>query len=132
MLQSVTSVITPYIAVADARAAIDWYRDTLGAEVVVGPIVMPDGRIGHCELDFGGGRLMLSDAHPEIDVVAPVIGAGSAVSIHMYVADVDQSVLDAAESGATIDREPVDSDHGRNAIVVDPFGHRWYLTARTS
>ena len=29
------SELTPYICVADSRAAIEWYRDHLGAEVVV-------------------------------------------------------------------------------------------------
>ena len=47
--------LTPYICVADARRAIDWYADVLGAEVVVEPIVVDDGRIGHVELSAGGG-----------------------------------------------------------------------------
>jgi len=25
---------------------------------------MPDGRIGHAEIEFGGARVMLSDAYP--------------------------------------------------------------------
>lgn len=37
--------LTPYLAVADARAAIDWYGEVLGAEPTGMPIVMPDGRI---------------------------------------------------------------------------------------
>ena len=35
--------LTPYICVADARRAIEWYVDVLGAEVVLDPIVMDDG-----------------------------------------------------------------------------------------
>ena len=38
------SELTPYLCVADARAAIDWYVDVLGAVVTYEPIVMPDGR----------------------------------------------------------------------------------------
>ena len=38
--------LTPYLAVRDAREAISWYVEHLGAEVVYDPIVMPDGRIG--------------------------------------------------------------------------------------
>ena len=37
----------PYLTVGDARAAIAWYRDALGAELLGDPIVMDDGRIGH-------------------------------------------------------------------------------------
>jgi uncharacterized glyoxalase superfamily protein PhnB len=29
--------LTPYICVADSRAAIEWYREALGAEVSVEP-----------------------------------------------------------------------------------------------
>ncbi len=41
------SELTPYLCVADARAAIDWYVDVLGATVTYEPVVMPDGRVGH-------------------------------------------------------------------------------------
>ena len=35
--------LTPYLCVADARAAIGWYVAALGAEVTYEPIVMDDG-----------------------------------------------------------------------------------------
>ena len=38
------SELTPYICVADSRAAIDWYGEHLGAQLTVEPIVMDDGR----------------------------------------------------------------------------------------
>ena len=50
------SELTPYICVSDGRAAMAWYRDVLGADVVYEPIVMPDGRIGHVELAIDGAR----------------------------------------------------------------------------
>ena len=43
--------VTPYLAVTDARAALDWYVEALGAQVLGEPIVMPDGRVGHAELE---------------------------------------------------------------------------------
>lgn len=45
--------ITPYLTVADARAAIDRYRNAFGARVSFEPIIMEDGRIGHVELTIG-------------------------------------------------------------------------------
>ncbi len=60
--------LTPYICVADARAAIDWYVDVLGAEVVFDPIVMDDGRVGHVELAVGEGRWMMSDEFESVGV----------------------------------------------------------------
>ena len=65
------SELTPYLAVSDARAAIDWYVAALGAEVTFEPVEMPDGRIGHVELAIGGARWMMADEHPEIAVEAP-------------------------------------------------------------
>jgi uncharacterized glyoxalase superfamily protein PhnB len=58
------SELTPYLAVADARAAIDWYAAALGAVVTYDPIEMPDGRIGHVELEVAGARFMMADATP--------------------------------------------------------------------
>lgn len=83
------SEITPYLAVGDARAAIEWYAAVFGAVVTQGPIEMPDGRIGHVGLDIDGAALMMADAHPELQCPAPVTGEGSPVTLHLTVADVD-------------------------------------------
>ena len=120
--------LTPYLAVSDARAAIDWYGAALGAEVTHGPIVMPDGRIGHVELTVGDARWMMADEHPEIGVEAPAPGRGSAVTLHLTVQDCDGVAARAAEHGVAILRGPEDSPPvGRVAVFVDPFGHRWFL-----
>ena len=41
------SAALPYLTVVNARDAIDWYVDALGATLVGDPFVMDDGRIGH-------------------------------------------------------------------------------------
>jgi uncharacterized glyoxalase superfamily protein PhnB len=123
-----THELTPYLAVPDARAAIDWYAQVLGAEVTVEPIVMPDGRIGHVELDADGAHWMMADAHPEIRSPAPTPGEGSPVTLHLTVADVDATTGRARTAGADVDREPGDNPGiGRIAVFRDPFGHRWML-----
>ena len=119
--------VTPYIAVADARRALDWYAEAFGARRRGDPIVMPDGRIGHAEIEVEGGLLMLSDAHPEIGVVAPQPDAGATVTIHAEVGDVDALAARAVGLGATVEREPGDNPYGRVAVLRDPFGHRWML-----
>ena len=83
------SELTPYLCVADARAAVRWYVDALGAEVTYEPIEMPDGRIGHVELAIDGAGWMMSDEFSEMGVVAPDVNAGSSVSLHLMVDDVD-------------------------------------------
>jgi uncharacterized glyoxalase superfamily protein PhnB len=122
------TALTPYLAVDDARAAIRWYADVLDAGLEGEPIVMPDGRIGHAELAVAGARLYLSDAHPEIGVVAPT-GKATAVTLHLEVEDVDRLVAAIGDNGGRIERPADDTSYGRIAVVIDPFGHRWMLNA---
>ena len=122
------SEMTPYLAVTDARAAIEWYAAALGAEVVVEPIEMPDGRIGHVELAVGEARWMMADEHPEISVEAPAPDRGAAVSLHLTVEDCDEAAARVEAHGVTLDRGPEDSPPaGRVAVFRDPSGHRWFL-----
>ena len=117
----------PYLSVANARAAIAWYTDAFGAVVVGDPIVMDDGRIGHAELAIGDGVLYLADEYPDLGLKAPAPGAVS-VSLMLHVADTDAALQRAREHGATVEREIYENYGGRNATIVDPFGHRWMLT----
>jgi PhnB protein len=125
---SAMSELTPYLCVADARAAIEWYVDVLGAEVVYEPIEMPDGRIGHVELAVGGARWMMADEFEEAGVAAPDTTRGAAVSLHLTVDDVDAVAARVTAAGIPMDRGPEDSGPaGRVAVFHDPFGHRWFL-----
>jgi uncharacterized glyoxalase superfamily protein PhnB len=122
------SELTPYICVADARAAIDWYCEVLGAEVTDEPIVMDDGRVGHVALAVGGAGWMMSEEFAEANVAAPDRSRGSAVSLHLTVPDVDAVAAAVAAAGVTLDRGPEDAGPvGRVAVFRDPFGHRWFL-----
>ncbi|HEX9174937.1 MAG TPA: VOC family protein [Mycobacterium sp.] len=121
----------PYLAVADARAAIAWYADTLGAVLVGEPIVMDDGRIGHAELALAGGVLYLADEYPEFGLKAPAPQSVS-VSLMLHVADTDAALRQARDHGAVVQREVYEGHGSRNATIVDPFGHRWMLSGPVS
>jgi uncharacterized glyoxalase superfamily protein PhnB len=122
------SELTPYLCVQDTRAAIEWYVDVLGAAVTFEPIEMPDGRIGHVELAVDGAAWMMSDEFAEAHVAAPDRDRGSAVSLHLTVADVDALAARVSAAGVALDRGPEDSPPaGRVAVFRDPFGHRWFL-----
>jgi PhnB protein len=122
------SELTPYVCVADSRAAIEWYVAALGAEVVHEPIVMPDGRVGHCELAVGGARWMMSDEFESAGVAAPDPSRGADVTLHLTVPDCDASAARVQQHGVALDRGPEDSPPaGRVAVFRDPFGHRWFL-----
>ena len=118
--------LIPYLVLRDARSAIAWYGEVFGARLVGESYVDDDDRIGHAELDVGGVPLYLADEHPELGLTGPADGV-SAVSLHLTVVDVDGVVGRAEECGASVERPPADTPHGRTGIVVDPYGHRWIL-----
>lgn len=120
-------IVTPYLAVDDASTALDWYRDALGA-VELTRYTGDDGRVGHAEIAVHGAHIYLSDAYPEIGVVAASSHEGTSVSLHLEVDDVDAVHARAVEHGAISGREPADQPHGaRSATISDPSGHRWML-----
>ncbi|KAA9166772.1 glyoxalase [Amycolatopsis acidicola] len=116
--------LTPYLAVSDARRALDFYVEVFGAARRGDPILMPDGRIGHAELAIGDTVLMLAEEFEEIGHVASPGGA----SIRVEVSDVDGSVERAVARGAELIRPVQDSGHGRGGTIRDPFGQRWLVT----
>ncbi|GAA4684438.1 hypothetical protein GCM10023215_19070 [Pseudonocardia yuanmonensis] len=119
--------LTPYLAVPDAEAALDFYVDVFGAVRRGEPIVMPDGRIGHAEFAVGDSVVMLAEEFPELGVRAPAPDAVS-VSLRLEVADPDTVVARAVARGAQLERPVTDSPYGRSGVVVDPAGHRWMVS----
>jgi len=122
--------LTPYIVVSDARRAMDWYAEVLGAQRRGEPIVNPDGTIGHAEVGLGDAVLMLSEASdlwPDVPVRAPDSPATFSHTLHLDVDDIDGTTERARRGGALVEREPAEQPYGRAAVIVDPFGHRWIL-----
>ena len=62
--------VTPYLSVAGASGAIDFYKKAFGAREVMR---MPglNGTVGHAEIEIGGSRIMLADEHPEMSFRGP-------------------------------------------------------------
>jgi PhnB protein len=117
--------LTPYLAVDDANAAIDFYMAVLGA-VERMRLAGPDGRIGHAELDIGDSMIMLADEHVEMDVRGPRSIGGTPVTLQLYVEDVDDVFAKATLHGAKVLRPLEEKFYGdRAGQFEDPFGHRW-------
>ncbi|GAA4902390.1 VOC family protein [Tessaracoccus lubricantis] len=121
--------ITPFLAIPNARKAVDFYRDTFGARVT--DVTEMSGMVVHAGLDFGHGQLQIGEPMPDFDLVAPPPGEEDCYSLGLYVPDVDAVVAAAVAAGATI-REPIaDFVSGdRFASVRDPFGVRWSIMTR--
>jgi PhnB protein len=115
--------------VRNAGAMLEFYKRVFGA-IETARLIQPDGRIGHAEIRIGGATIMLADEFPEQGIVSPLtIGAErSPVSIHVYLADVDEVYRKALTAGGAAIREPADQFYGdRNAQFRDPSGHLWSI-----
>jgi PhnB protein len=119
--------VTPYLAVDDAAAAIEYYKRAFGAkerERMDGP----DGKIGHAELEIGDSLVMLSDPFPQGSTRPPSELGGTSASVFLYVDDVDSVVQKAVDSGASVTMEVADQFWGdRFGTITDPFGHVWSI-----
>ena len=119
--------ITPYLAVDDAVEAIEYYQKAFGAKERI-RMNAPDGKIGHAELEIGDSLVMLSDPFPQATTKSPSELGGTSASVFMYVEDVDATVKQAVDAGATVTMEVSDQFWGdRFGSVVDPFGHQWSI-----
>ena len=117
--------LTPYLIVDGASAAIDFYGSVLGASERM-RLPMPNGRIGHAELELGDSLLMLADENPDMDIRGPASLGGTTVSMHLYVENADAVFARALEAGAKALRPVEDRFYGdRSGQFEDPFGHRW-------
>jgi PhnB protein len=119
--------ITPYLIIDGANAAIEFYKTVFGATERM-RIGAPGGRIGHAELLIGGSVIMLADEFPEMDARGPKSIGGTPVSLHLYVANVDDVVRRATDAGATL-RRPVETKFygDRSGVAIDPWGHIWNI-----
>lgn len=122
--------ITPSMSVRGAEKAIAFYVKAFGAKESF-RLTEPSGKIGHAELEIGGGMIMLADEYPDYDAVSPQALGGSPVGLHLYVADVDAFVSRAVEAGAKLVRPIEDQFYGdRAGMLEDPFGHKWHIATR--
>ena len=119
--------ITPYLAVAGAGDAIDFYTKVFGARERM-RMPGPDGRIGHAELEIGNSLIMLADEFPDMGHRGPKTVGGTPVTINIYVEDVDDVFERAVEAGAKELRPVENQFYGdRTGQLEDPFGHKWSI-----
>ncbi len=122
--------VTPYLAYADAPAALDFLCRAFGFEEH-SRHPMPDGRIGHAELGYAGQSVVwLASVYEELGFQSPRELSGVHGQVHCYVDDVDAHCARAREAGATVVAEPEDTPYGdRSYRAVDPEGHRWIFSS---
>ena len=94
-------------------------------------MVEPSGKVGHCELEIGGSRIMLCDEYPDFGAVSAAALGGSPIRLHLYVEDADKAMERAVAAGAMVLRPAKNEFYGdRTGMVLDPFGLSWTIAAQ--
>lgn len=119
--------ITPYLCVAGAAQALEFYKKAFGAEELF-RMEAPGGKIGHAEMKIGDSILMMADEYPEMNFRGPKALGGSPLGLMVYVKDVDSQLKTAVAAGAKVIRPLQNQFYGdRSATVEDPYGHVWTI-----
>ena len=110
----------------DPFKALDWLEEAFGFERSM-VITDKDGNLGHSEMKFGDGYIMVG---PEwVDYVASPASTGgkNTQSIHVQLREgIDVHCERARKAGAVIVREPEDQFYGDRVYSArDPEGHVW-------
>lgn len=117
----------PNLVVADAAAAIDFYRSAFGARETA-RYTDSTGKIVHAEVTIGTFTLGVKDEG--YGDVAPS-GGGPTVVMALDVSDADATAKAATGAGATVIHPVSDQPYGdRAGRVADPFGHHWMISQR--
>jgi PhnB protein len=121
------NTLTPYLIVDGADAAVELYQRALGAEVV-SVHRMANGQVLNAQLRIGNSMLMLNDEWPDYGALGPNKIGNTAVTIHIYVDDVDALWKRATEAGFEV-RMPLENQPwgDRYGSLKDSFGHSWSI-----
>jgi uncharacterized glyoxalase superfamily protein PhnB len=118
--------ITAHLVIEGAGDAMDFYKRAFGAKEL-GRMPGPDGqRLMHGLMQIGDSMVMVVDAFEEWGVKGPKGLGGSAVTLHVYVPDVDYAFQRAVDAGCSVATPLTDMFWGdRYGKLKDPFGHEW-------
>jgi uncharacterized glyoxalase superfamily protein PhnB len=136
--------VIPMLTYEDCPAALDWLARAFGFKESL-RLVDDNGRIGHAEMETGGGGLIMLASGPA-GYESPAHRSERYPTIHewwsavpwvidgvlVHTADVDQHHQRARQSGAHILSDPEDTPHGRQYRVEDLEGHRWMFMQPTT
>ena len=130
MPESPVQRFVPMLVYKDCPAAIEFLCRAFGF-TELSRLAMPDGRIGHAELEFKGQMLTLSSEFEEMGLVSPQSLSALHCQINCRVDDVDAHFETARSAGATIVEAVADQFHGdRNYRAVDLEGTRWIFSKK--
>ena len=125
--------LTPYLVVADAAAAVEFYKTAFGATQDGEAHTMPGtDKIMHVRVVINGALVMLADDFSgmmgKACMTPPALG-GSPVTLALQLEDVQSFWDKAVAGGATVTMPLADQFWGdRYGQMTDPFGHKWSMS----
>ncbi|HTF34268.1 MAG TPA: VOC family protein [Myxococcota bacterium] len=132
--------LTPFLCVADAVRAIEFYKRVFDATVIERHDE-PGGKVSHATLRIGDSPLMLSDEFSQHSQEhrgegwprSPKSLRGSSASLYMYVANTEAVFERALAEGARVISPVADKEWGdRLGSFEDPFGHIWNVATHVA
>jgi uncharacterized glyoxalase superfamily protein PhnB len=110
----------------DAFAALDFLEKAFGFERTM-VITDAQGNLGHSEMRFGNGYLMIGTEWTDAVASPASIGGKNTQNVHVQLTDgIDAHCVRARKAGAVIVQEPTDQFYGdRTYRARDPEGHVW-------
>lgn len=115
------NTITANSIVRSVDDAVKFYEKVFGAKEML-RLKTPDGKVAHCELQFGDSRINLGESMegwPEQPLLAQI-----------YVPDSDATFALALVEGAKELSPVTDMFFGsREGRVIDPFGNTWTIAS---
>ncbi|RYF91040.1 MAG: VOC family protein [Caulobacteraceae bacterium] len=115
----------------DPRAALKFLEDAFGFEIIL-LIEDEQGNVGHSEMRFGTGAVMVGSEWTEEHKSPASIGGLMTQTVHIQLepgdGTVDAHCERARKAGAVVIQEPVDQFYGdRTYRCKDPEGHIWTI-----
>ncbi|HEY5071449.1 MAG TPA: VOC family protein [Caulobacteraceae bacterium] len=110
----------------DPKAALAWLEKAFGFETTM-VVENADGTIGHSEMRFGDGLIMVGREWDERHKSPASVGGVNTQSVHVQMeGGIDDHFGRAKAAGAVITREIADQFYGDRVYgAVDPEGHHW-------
>lgn len=136
MSVAATVAVIPYLRVAGAAAAIEFYKKAFGAVECFRLEAPGSDAVVHAELTLNGARLMLTDDMPAFQggkSLTPAGLGGSPVGLHVQFASLEAlnaAWAQAVDAGCAV-TFPLGEQFWGDCFgkLTDPFGHEWSLAA---
>jgi uncharacterized glyoxalase superfamily protein PhnB len=125
MAESKRPTMSSGVYYRDPIAALKWLEAAFGFEPTM-VVINEDGTLGHSEMRFGDGMIMVGREWDEKHQSPASVGA-TTQDVHIQLEDgIDAHFERAKAAGAQVVREPADQFYGdRTFMVTDPEGHFW-------